>query len=103
LTSADFDAFLQPFNHFFFSNSRTFPHAGGRIIVIGIYIGMLTTVGSTVFSINYFIDYFFSVSTDYSILPHALYNDIGNFKVIVNFTSACSMIFVSLFMLYLSV
>ncbi len=71
--------------------------------MIGTYIGMLTTVGSTVFAINYFIDYFFSVSTDYSILPHALYNDIGNFKVIVNFTSASSMIFVSFFMLYLSV
>ncbi len=64
---------------------------------------MLTTVGSTVFCINYFIDYFFSVSTDLSILPNALYNDIGNFKVIVNFTSASSMIFVSFFMLYLSV
>jgi hypothetical protein len=80
-----------------------FPAAEGRIIVIGIYIGMLSTVGSAIFGINFYVDYFFSFSTDTSIIPQALYNDTENFKVVVNFTSAFACIFVSLFMLYLSV
>jgi hypothetical protein len=64
---------------------------------------MLATVGSAIFCVNFYVDYFFSITTDTSIMPQVLYQDTENFKVLVNFTSSAACIFLSLFMLYISV
>jgi hypothetical protein len=73
------------------------------MIVLGIYLGMLLTMGSAIFAINFYCDYFFSVTTDTSILPQVLYQDIERFKEIVNYACSAASIFISLFMLYLCV
>jgi hypothetical protein len=77
--------------------------AEGRILVLGIYIGMLATVGSAIFAANFYCDYFFSISTDTNLFPQALYQETEKFKEIVNYTCSAASIFLSLFMLYVCV
>jgi hypothetical protein len=77
--------------------------AEGRILVLGIYLGMLSTVGSAIFAANFYCDYFFSISTDTNAFPQLLYQETEKFKEIVNYASAFGCIFVSLFMLYVCV
>ena len=64
---------------------------------------MLATVGTAIFCVNYYVDYFFSFTTELSIMPQVLYQETNDFKVIINYCSACSCVFIFLFMLYLSV
>ncbi len=64
---------------------------------------MLVTVGSGIFAINFYCDYFFSVTTDTSTFPQVLYEDTEKFKEIINYAFSAASIFVSLFMLYICV
>ena len=68
--------------------------------MLGIYLGMLATVGSAIFAANFYCDYFFSISTDTNAFPQLVYQETEKFKEIVNYVCSAASIFVSLFMLY---
>jgi hypothetical protein len=64
---------------------------------------MLVTVGSAIFAMNYYCDYFFSITTDTSLLPQVLYENTEEFKIIVNYACSAASMFMALFMLYICV
>ncbi len=52
-----------------------FPATGGRICVLGIFLGVISTVVTCIFAINIYVQFFFNISSDFATtrLPSGVY------------------------------
>ena len=76
---------------------------GGRLFVLGIFLGFITTAVTCCYTINYYVTLFYSFSSDKSIFPSQFQTDEKNYVertwVLILYTSLA----VTLFAIYVCV
>jgi hypothetical protein len=76
---------------------------GGRVFVIGIFLGVIFTVVTCCYTIDVYTEFFYTFNTDTAIFPNQLYRQQSNFRITTFFVCLGVGFFTCLLSLYISI